>query len=519
MNRPRLLVTLALAVFDVAIAGERLAQPIELWGRFEAVVVNLKPYADPYRDVSLEVTYTRPDGRTLAYWGFHDGGTTWRIRCLPDVAGTWRYAARFSDGSPGVSGRFDCVVGALPGPIVKAEANPIWFGTRGGRAVTLRALHVGDRFFARNWDNPFDETDGERRRAFLDWVQAHGYNTLSNASHYLNRRETGRGDGWETPRLWPLDAAAFRHMERILDELAARGIVVFPFAGFFGRGAEFPRDPAEQECYLRYTLARLGAYRHLLLNVAGPEPLLRGRPFLSREDLVRLGGSIRAYAVFGHLLTVHNPTGDDEFKDELWHDFGTLQGPKTLDRRRLAAGLLRNHHPTKPLLAQETLWSGNTFHIRSNQRDYSDADLRKHALVIHFSGANLVFADNDGDSSSGFTGTLDPALARTARHRAIRQAWDTFESLPFESTKPQPRLLSDNSGGAAFCLGDEGKVYLVYFDAAGQARLALPDGPYRATWIDAQSPADRRDGGELSGHTLVETPSGGDDWVLQLNRK
>ena len=44
----------------------------------------------------------------------------------------------------------------------------------------------------------------ERRVAFFDWVEAQGYNMLSVASHYLNRESEGRGEGWDTPDLWPL---------------------------------------------------------------------------------------------------------------------------------------------------------------------------------------------------------------------------------------------------------------------------------------------------------------------------
>ena len=92
----------------------------------------------------------------------------------------------------------------LPGPLgACARPIPIWFGYRSGAPVHVRSLHVADRFFAGN-------TPGAMRTAFLDWAQAQGYNTLSIGSHYLNRNEPGRGQGWDTPRLWPLDAGEFR---------------------------------------------------------------------------------------------------------------------------------------------------------------------------------------------------------------------------------------------------------------------------------------------------------------------
>ena len=96
--------------------------------------------------------------------------------------------------------------------IATDETNPLWFGFRGGKHVLIRSFHVGDRFFAANWP----ET---RRAAFLDWAQQQGYNMLSVASHYLNRNAAGRGAGWKTPDLWPLNASEYGRMEAILDDL------------------------------------------------------------------------------------------------------------------------------------------------------------------------------------------------------------------------------------------------------------------------------------------------------------
>jgi hypothetical protein len=168
----------------------------------ERSVPNPRLYADPYRDVTLEVTYTRPDGMTVPFWGVYDGGNTWKIRFMPDQVGTWRYTARFSDGAPSTQGSFLCVGSDLPGLISRDEQNPQWFGFRGGKPLLVRSFHVGDRFFAENWG-------AAKRTAFLDWAQGQGYNTLSIASFFLNRDEEGRGKGWKTPTLWPLDASEY----------------------------------------------------------------------------------------------------------------------------------------------------------------------------------------------------------------------------------------------------------------------------------------------------------------------
>ncbi len=121
------------------------------WGRFEASMQNTRKYRNPYGDVTLKVTYKSPNGNQIKFWGFYDGGQTWKIRFMPEEVGTWKYNAVFSDGSDGISGVFECVRSDVPGMISVDETNPIWFGYKGGKHVLIRSFHVGDRFFAENW--------------------------------------------------------------------------------------------------------------------------------------------------------------------------------------------------------------------------------------------------------------------------------------------------------------------------------------------------------------------------------
>jgi hypothetical protein len=469
-----------------------------LWERFEAEVANPRSYGDPYRDVRLDVVYTKPDGQEVYFWGFHDGGRTWKIRFMPDQTGVWRYRAVFSDGTPALGGEFRVEDSSLPGMLRVNRANPHSFSL-GDTPILLRGLHVGDRFFAANWPE-------EKRVAFLDWVNQQGYNLLSIASHYLNRDVEGRGRGWDTPRLWPLDAEEFRRLERWLDDLAERRICVYPFAGFFGQKSNYPTDPAEQEEFIRYTMARLGPYWNILLNVAGPEPNLHGG-WMAASEVERLGRLIRELDVFGHPLSVHNATGDDPYRDSDWTSFGTLQGPKTLKRAELSAGLLRNGHEAKPLLAQETLWPGNKYHP-----PYTEEDLRKNAFVIQMSGASLVYGDFAGDSSSGFSGTMELADRRQARHDIVKAVWNFFDALSYFEMQPRQDLVS-----SGYCLAWPGREYLVYLEEGGAVDVQVEGGAYLVTWINARDIADRRAAGTTQSGRDLRAPDRG-DWLLHLTR-
>ncbi|MGH8603250.1 MAG: DUF5060 domain-containing protein, partial [Gammaproteobacteria bacterium] len=109
-----------------------------MWDRFEETITNTKSYSDPYNGVSLDVSYTRPDGSTFAFWGFYDSGTTWKIRMMCDMLGTWQYSAQFSDGQAGKSGSFACVSSNIPGMLSQDETNPRWFGFKGGNHGLIR---------------------------------------------------------------------------------------------------------------------------------------------------------------------------------------------------------------------------------------------------------------------------------------------------------------------------------------------------------------------------------------------
>ena len=387
--------------------------------------------------------------------------------------------------------RFVCEPDSHPGLIGKDLENPQWFGFSGGAHFFMRSLHVGDCFFADNWPD-------ESRHAFLDWAQEQGYNTLSIASFFVNRQTYRRGMGWNTPKLWPLDALEYQRAERILDDLAARELVVFPFAGFFGREGFNPTAHRDQQLCLRYILARWGSYWNLLYNVAGPEPLHDTNPFMPRCELDKLGLSIQREDAYGHLLTVHNQTGNDQFALAPYKSFTTLQGPKTVSLQELSKGLLRNHAKDAPLYAQETLWTDNIYgHPR-----YTDEQLRKNAYVIALSAAALNFGDMNGDSSSGFSG--QPELNRRVqrRHDIVRMVWDAIMRFPYYEMTPRPNWVK-----GAFCLASPKQRYLVYIDSMPSLSIVLPEasGGYRAQILHADCPEDRVE---------VTLPSGSVEWPL-----
>ena len=89
--------------------------------------------------------------------------------------------------------------------------------------------------------------------------------------------------------------------------------------------------------------------------------------------------------------------------------------------------------------------------------------------------------------------------------------------------RPSPERVS-----AGYCLADEDGRCLVYLPRRRAVEVALEHTPGQATWINAQSPADRRpaapdtsgafcDGCERCTHCKKwVAPDDGDDWLLYL---
>ncbi len=498
---------------QVAEAATAPAASVARWGLFEGQLTHPRPPADALRGVELHTEFTAPDGKITKFWGFFDGHSAWRFRFSPDQIGRWRYTARFSDGAAETSGEFTCTASDLPGPLTRSPDNPIWFANATAGAIVVRSFHLGDRFFAENFS-------AATRTTFLDWAQAQGYNLLSIGSHYLNRDSAGRGRGWKTPQLW--DAAKstvlpgeYAKAEAILDDLRARRFYVYPFAGFIGRHSQFPQNVTDQEAYVRYTLARFAPYWNVLLNVSGPEPLWKPEGYynkMSFAEVNRLGDLIHRLDPFGRLISVHNASGDDAFRFSSWGSYQTLQGGPAEKSDNFAAlhnFIFRNHTGDRPIYAQEVLWPGNYLH-----GGLTPDQVRRKALVMLFAAANINFADMNGDSSTGYSGTLDPAARHPEMHAAIKSAWDFFATVPFGRLKPTWDVVK---GGA--CLADGNREYWIYLSKSGATEFpkAFAAG-WRGEWLAPDGSA-RSETVPVEGNKHFTTPvSMPGDSVLHLWR-
>lgn len=68
-----------------------------VWSRWEQTLTSTRDHANPYRDVTLRVTFSGPGGRSFTGYGFWDGGKTFRLRAAFPAPGEWTWTTTSSD--------------------------------------------------------------------------------------------------------------------------------------------------------------------------------------------------------------------------------------------------------------------------------------------------------------------------------------------------------------------------------------------------------------------------------------
>src|SRR5215216_341442 len=98
MNRSTLLLLSTLfltAGFCLTSRSARAADAIEQWGQFELTLKG-RSSGNPFVDTHISIEFSCQD-RSFVAEGFYDGDGTYRVRCMPDRPGEWRYETHSND--------------------------------------------------------------------------------------------------------------------------------------------------------------------------------------------------------------------------------------------------------------------------------------------------------------------------------------------------------------------------------------------------------------------------------------
>lgn len=325
----------------------------EQWGVFE-VSFSGPAEGNPFADVELTGVFTQGD-QTIAAAGFYDGEGTYRIRFSPPAQGEWTYVTRSN--RPELSGKTGTLKVVPPskgnhGPV--RAAHTFHFAYADGTpyrpigttcyAWIHQPMELQEQTLRTLSQSPFNKI---RFCVFPKW---YAYN---RSEPLLYPFEGTPPASWDFTRFNP---AFFRHLEKRVEQLCRMGIEadLILFHPYDGGHWGFDRMPKEaDDRYLRYVVARLGAFRNVWWSMANEFDFMKEK---TPEDWDRFFQIVQASDPYSHLRSIHNGAILYNHTKE-WVTHASIQNGSAVEDSGRAV-LYRDVY-NKPIVFDEVKYEGN----------------------------------------------------------------------------------------------------------------------------------------------------------------
>jgi hypothetical protein len=435
-----------LTAFSLTAVPVASTNTVEQWGIYE-IQLNGPTNGNPFIDVELSAVFTL-GGRQVAVPGFYDGDGVYRIRFMPDTQGTWRYKTKANRSKlSGQTGEFTVT------PPGKDDHGPV-------------RVH-NTYHFAYADGTPFKEI-GTTIYNWLDTpeeVQAETLRTLAaspfNKARMLVTQQPAFYKKKFAPPFWPFvgqpphdwdytrfNPAFFRHYEQRLAQLRdldiEADVILF---NPYGKWGFEKMDAAGDQRYIRYIVARFGAYRNVWWSLCNEWDFLHTK---TEADWDRLGALVQQCDPYNHLRSIHN--GNLLFdQSKPWITHASIQNGVAVESAG-AAELYRDVW-RKPVVYDEIKYEGDA--------KYRWADLTGPQMVHRFwcgtiggtyVGHGDYFTTTVEDTWTSFGGKMrGESVPRLAFLRKI------LEDSPADGLDPIDKWNDPDTAGQA------GQYYLTYF--------------------------------------------------------
>ena len=446
---------------------------VERWGVFE-IEFKGPSTGNPYLEVRLEAVF-RQGGQSLRVPGFWDGGDTYRIRFMPPSTGDWIYETLSNQ--PALDGRKGSFSVGLPSPgnhgpvrIFKtfylryADGTPCHpFGTT-CYAWIHQAPELQEQTLRTLAASPFNKI------RFCVFPKSYVYNQNEPELFAFRKGEGGKFD-FDRP-----DPAFWRHLERRILDLQGLGIEADLILWHpYDRWGFSEMSDEQDDRYLRYAIARLGAFRNLWWSLANEYDFMTNRPRGHRgnkqwEDWDRFFSILEREDPFGHLRGIHNGSRwYDHTKG--WVTHASLQ---TSD---MNGGIRFRGKYRKPVLYDECKYEGN---IPQGWGNLDARTMTQRFWLGTLSGCYVGHGETYRHPQDILWWSKGGVL-RGESPKRIQWLKDFLaKAPPFDELEP----MGDDQG--RFVLAKPGEYYLAYA-FAGKAPPALVlagDRPYKADAVD-----------------------------------
>lgn len=538
--------TLRFTLILLLLSAVAMAQKVEVWTRFETVFESAKRYSNPLYEATMRVTFVSPTGKAHAVNGFWDGGSTWKVRFMPDEKGIWKWSTECSDKSnQGLNGR----QGSFESTENRSQLAIYKHG-----AITRRPglYHLeyadGTPFFwtaCTAWNGTLKSTDEEWSYYLSDRVR-NNYNAIQFVTtQWRGGDKNSLGQvAFEGSGQISINPEFFQHLDKKIDQINEAGLVAAPVllwalqvaSGRHLSPGYFLPDP-EAILLARYMVARYGAH-HVVWILGGD-----GRYTESYEQRWKNIGR----GVFGDnppgLVALH-PSGKswigDVYCDEGWLDIvafqtghdNSAQTVKWITQGPVASGW--QNCPPKVFINMEPVYEEiregiGAFEVRS--ASYWSLLSTPTAGITY--GANglwpwlregevILNHASEGENLTRWRESL--ALPGSVQ---IGYLSKFMQTLPWWTLKPAPWLLLEQPGDSiafqyiSVSMSDDGNTLLAYVPAPQEVNLHYQgDRKYEGQWFDPASNRMAKATVSTAGGVLrVSAHTGKGDRILVLKRK
>ncbi|MBN2329997.1 MAG: DUF4038 domain-containing protein [Candidatus Omnitrophica bacterium] len=524
-------------------AGESFAdESVEQWKIFEAAFSSSSDYENPVQDVSVNVEFKAPSGRTSVFHAFWNGGRRWLVRFSPNETGPWRYKTACSDannaGLHNQTGAFECQENGSDLPFYKhgelrLSQNRRYIEHQDGAPFFWLADTV--------WCGPaladyedwlvFLQDRADKQFTAIQFVVAQWRMFATDAEG--NATFTGHD------RI-AINPAYFQRLDQYFDAINQAGLVAVPVVLWAIRGEENPGYslPVDQRIVLAdYIIARYGA--HQVVWFLGGDGDYSGE----KADPWKKIGRAVFHDDQRRLATMHvcgRSWAGEEFRREPWFHFISYQSGHGDDEKTFRwlnqgpPSAEWDNDPPLPVINTEPNYEAhNGYTYRKVHNDFSVRRAAYWSLLVSPTagvtyGGQGIWGWHEqvqapADHLSTGLGSPWHVAKDLPGALCMKYLHQFFQSIDWQTLSPAPELLTDQPGREdaskfiACAKSGDGKLAVIYMPEGGEINIQTSGlaknmqaklfHPRTGGWIQAgtvQQPV----------HT-VKTPDR-NDWILLL---
>jgi hypothetical protein len=513
--------------------------------------------ANPFKDAALKGEFTAPSGKVIRTNGFYDGGTTWRLRFAPSEIGEWSYVLRGEGVDILQRGRLRCAKARGHGFIRIHPKNPYAFAYSDGTPF----LPMGDTCYGLFDDSPITP---QLRAEYLKTRRSQQFNFVRMTVGHSEYRAESDNSFWawggtpEKPDLDRFNPDFFRMFDRLIRQMRATGMnVELILLNFYRRPFTDTNlwTPARERLWLRYLIARYGAFDNIFLWTIANEYETHSDgeyrlDYPADVDWAKATARyIKSNDPYAHLVTVHpvvsasrradNPEapfdppwrigeffGSDDAIDVLSQQTGG-QGKGLVwddalqcwigDPESLSASVRADRRYKRPVINTENGYEYLRCQPTERRQVHHTDKVRRGAWRIVCAGGYFAAGFNGTIGHSDIWNRIDAPnhyrfkVKDEGAGRQLSALYRFFATLPFWRMQPFAVVTGD-----AVAIAEPGEVYVVYLPHGGAVTLdfSITKRQLAARWFN---PRDGKWSAELrlkgAGRRQFDAPNS-DDWVL-----